>query len=111
MSRPNAIEVHITAPDRAQAAAMARVLVDERLAACVNIVDGVQSVYRWQEKVEESAEVLCLVKTRPELLDALTARVQALHPYDVPEILAFEVADGSATYLAWLEESTRPRSG
>jgi periplasmic divalent cation tolerance protein len=82
--------------------------VNERLAACVNIVDGVQSVYRWQEKVEESAEVLCLVKTRPELLDAVTARVQALHPYDVPEILAFEVMDGSPTYLAWLDESTRP---
>ena len=111
MSRPNAIEVHITAPDRARAAAMARVLVDERLAACVNIVDGVQSVYRWQEKVEESAEVLCLVKTRPELLDALTERVNAIHPYDVPEILAFEVADGSPTYLAWLEESTRRQSG
>jgi len=106
MSVPNAIEVHITAPNRDQAATMARALVDERLAACVNIVDGVQSVYRWEGKVEESAEVLCLVKTRPELLDALTARVQALHPYDVPEILAFEVADGSPAYLAWLAEST-----
>ena len=108
MTGPNAIEVHITAPDRDQAATMARALVNERLAACVNIVDGVQSVYRWQEKVEESAEVLCLVKTRPELLDAVTARGQALHPYDVPEILAFEVMDGSPTYLAWLDESTRP---
>jgi len=107
MSDPNAIEVHITAPDREQAATMARALVDERLAACVNIVDGVHSVYRWEQKVEESAEVLCLVKTRPDLLEALTARVQALHPYDVPEILAFEVADGSPAYLAWLEESTR----
>ena len=107
MSVPNAIEVHITAPDREQAATMARALVDERLAACVNIVDGVHSVYRWEQKVEESAEVLCLVKTRPDLLEALTARVQALHPYDVPEILAFEVADGSPAYLAWLEESTR----
>lgn len=105
---PNAVEVHITAPDRAQATAMARALVDERLAACVNIVDGVRSVYRWQEKVEESTEVLCLVKTRPELLDALTERVHALHPYEVPEILAFEVTDGSPTYLAWLDESTRP---
>jgi periplasmic divalent cation tolerance protein len=109
MTAANAIEVHITAPSREQAAAMARTLVDERLAACVNIMDGVQSIYRWQEKVEESAEVLCLVKTRPELLQALTARVQALHPYDVPEILAFEVADGSPTYLAWLEESTASR--
>ena len=101
-------EVHITVPNRATASLLARALVDERLAACVNIMDGVQSVYRWQEKVEESDEVLCLVKTRPELLDALTERVTALHPYDVPEILAFEVADGSPTYLAWLDASTRP---
>ena len=109
MSTPNAVEVHITAPNREQAATMARALVNERLAACVNVVDGVQSVYRWQEKVEESAEVLCLVKTRPDLLDALTARVQALHPYDVPEILAFEVMDGSPTYLNWLQESTQAK--
>lgn len=102
----NAIEVHITVPSRTQAAAIARALVEERLAACVNLVGGVQSVYRWRDKVEENEEVLCLVKTRPELLQALTARVQELHPYEVPEILAFEVAEGSPAYLAWLEEST-----
>src|SRR3569833_726674 len=99
MTGPNAIEVHITAPDRDQAATMARALENERLAACVNIVDGVQAVYRWQEKVEESAEVLCLVKTRPELLDAVTARVQALPPYVVPEILAFVVLVGCLFFL------------
>jgi len=103
-----AIEVHITAPDRVQARAMAQALVEERLAACVNLVGGVQSIYRWQGAVEESEEVLCLVKTRRELLPALTARVRAVHPYDVPEILAFEVAEGSPAYLAWLEESTTP---
>lgn len=108
MTAPNAIEVHVTAANRDQATTLARALVDERLAACVNIVDGVQSVYRWQDKVEQSAEVLCLVKTRPDLLDALTARVQALHSYEVPEILAFEVMDGSPAYLAWLQESTQP---
>jgi len=104
----NALEVHVTAPSREQAGEIARALVEERLAACVNIVGGMRSVYRWEGKIHEDEEVLCLVKTRPELLDALTERIRALHPYDVPEILAFEVADGSADYLSWLHESTVP---
>jgi periplasmic divalent cation tolerance protein len=103
-----ALEVHVTAPNRDQASHLARTLVDERLAACVNIVDGVVSVYRWEGKICDDAEVLCLVKTRPELLADLIDRIGALHPYDVPEILAFEVYDGSPAYLAWLDESTRP---
>lgn len=107
----NAIEVHVTAPDRERAESIARVLVDEGLAACVNIVGGVRSIYRWEGQVEEQDEVLCLVKTRPDLLNALSARVSALHPYDVPEILAFEVADGSAEYLEWLAASTKAREG
>lgn len=103
-----ALEVHITAPDRAQAETLARALVDERLAACVNIVTQVRSVYRWDNQVQEDDEVLCLVKTRPELLEALSQRVVALHPYEVPEILAFEVSEGSPDYLAWLTASTQP---
>jgi periplasmic divalent cation tolerance protein len=102
----NALEVHVTAPNREQASRMARALVEERLAACVNIVDGVQSVFRWEGKLHEDQEVLCLIKTRPDLLPVLIERVQALHPYEVPEILAFEVADGSAAYLAWLHDAT-----
>jgi periplasmic divalent cation tolerance protein len=108
MANANALEVHITAPNREQATAMARALVEERLAACVNVVAQVRSVYRWEGQLHEEDEVLCLVKTRPELLDALIARVGTLHPYDVPEILAFEVADGSAAYLEWLDAATRP---
>lgn len=104
----NALEVHITAPDRERAELIARALVDERLAACVNIVGGVRSVYRWEGQVQEEDEVLCLVKTRPDLLEALCARVTVLHPHDVPEILAFEVADGSPAYLSWLDASTGP---
>jgi periplasmic divalent cation tolerance protein len=102
-----ALEVHITCPTRAQATAMARALVEERLAACVNILDGVRSVFQWKGALNEEDEVLCLVKTRRELWPALTARVGQLHPYEVPEILAFEVAAGSAAYLDWLKQSTK----
>jgi periplasmic divalent cation tolerance protein len=107
----NALEVHVTAPNREQASLMARALVEERLAACVNIVDGVHSVFHWEGKLHEDEEVLCLIKTRPDLLATLIERVQALHPHEVPEILAFEVADGSAAYLEWLRASTRAPGG
>jgi periplasmic divalent cation tolerance protein len=107
----NALEVHVTAPNREQASQIARTLVEERLAACVNIVDGVHSVFRWEGKLHEDQEVLCLIKTRPDLLPAVIERVQTLHPYDVPEILAFEVAEGSAAYLEWLDHSTRAPGG
>jgi periplasmic divalent cation tolerance protein len=93
-------------PDKDQATALARALVDEGLAACVNIVPGVRSIYRWEGKTHEDDEVLCLVKTRPAVFERARDRILALHPYDVPEILAFEVDDGSAAYLQWLRTST-----
>ena len=101
-----AIEVHITAPDMERAAAMAHTLVGERLCACVNIVKEVRSVYVYQGKICDEPEVLCVVKTRPELFDRLDARVRELHPYEVPEVLAFAVEEGSADYLDWLRAST-----
>jgi periplasmic divalent cation tolerance protein len=100
------MEVHVTLPDAQQAASLARALVDERLAACVNVVAGVRSVYRWQGQIQEDDEALCLIKTRPELLSALERRILELHPYEVPEILAFAADDGSPSYLAWLRDST-----
>jgi periplasmic divalent cation tolerance protein len=102
-----ALEIHITCPNRQQAAGMARALVEERLAACVNIIDGVRSVFQWNGTLHEEDEVLCLVKTRAELLPALSVRVRELHPYEVPEILAFEVTAGSPAYLDWLRQATR----
>ena len=86
---------------------MARTLVDEGLAACVNIVPGVRSIYLYEGKIHDDAEVLCIAKTRKELFARLEARVRELHPYDVPEVLSFEVDEGSAAYLEWLEASTR----
>jgi periplasmic divalent cation tolerance protein len=101
-----AIEVHITAPDVERAAAMAHTLVGEGLCACVNIVKEVRSVYVYEGKICDEPEVLCVVKTRPELFARLEARVRELHPYQVPEVLAFEVDEGSAAYLDWLRAST-----
>jgi len=103
---PDALELHITAPDVEVAARLGRALVEEGLAACVNIVPGVRSIYKWQGKICDDSEVLCLCKTRPALFDRVRARVSELHPYEVPEILAFAVVDGSPAYLDWLRAST-----
>jgi periplasmic divalent cation tolerance protein len=102
----DAMELHITAPDVEQAAAMARTLVQEGLCACVNIVPGVRSIYRYRGKLCDDAEVLCVVKTRPGLFERVNQRVLELHPYEVPEVLAFTVDEGSPAYLAWLREVT-----
>jgi periplasmic divalent cation tolerance protein len=75
------------------------------LAACVNLVGGVESIYRWQGEVEEAAEVLLLIKTNVEKLEALETAVRRLHSYEVPEFLIFEVNGGSAAYLKWLDDS------
>jgi periplasmic divalent cation tolerance protein len=102
----DALELHVTMPDKDRATSLARVLVDEGLAACVNIVPGVRSIYQWDGRIQEDEEVLCLIKTRPAVFDRARKRILELHPYEVPEILAFEVADGSPAYLEWLRKST-----
>jgi periplasmic divalent cation tolerance protein len=101
-----ALEIHVTMPDAERAASMARILVGESLAACVNIVPGVLSIYRWEGRLQEEDEVLCLIKTRPANLDRVQRRIVELHPYDVPEILAFTVDEGSPDYLDWLKAAT-----
>ncbi|MCE9581336.1 MAG: divalent-cation tolerance protein CutA [Planctomycetes bacterium] len=97
--------VLMTAPDAACADRIARVLVDERLAACVNILPEARSVYRWEGKVEEARELLLVAKTRAGLFPALEARVRALHPHKVPEIIAIPLTDGSRPYLSWVDAS------
>jgi periplasmic divalent cation tolerance protein len=97
----DAIVVYITAGSAEEAATLARTLVAERLAACVNRVP-VESVYRWQGQIEEAPEVLLIVKTRRASLDALAARVQALHSYTVPEMIALPIVAGWPPYLDWL---------
>ena len=107
----DALELHVTMPDSEQAASLARTLVDEGLAACVNIVPGVTSVYVWEGRLQEDSEVLCLVKTRPAVFDRIRQRILELHPYEVPEILAFTVDDGSPAYLDWLRRATSDQPG
>lgn len=108
-----ALLVLITAPNPRVARSLARALVSERLAACVNLVPAVQSVYRWQGKVESAREVLLLVKTTRRGYPTLERRVRTLHPYEVPEVIALPVDRGSAPYLAWLKAQVgtprRPR--
>ena len=89
----------------ADAAAFARTLVEERLAACVNVIGPVTSIYRWNGKVEQDAEQQLVIKTTIARLEALEARVKALHPYDVPEFLVLRTAGGSDAYLAWVRDS------
>lgn len=98
---------HCTCPDVRSADAIASALVEERLAACASVQPGMASVYRWQGRIERAEEVLLLVKTTRDRLAALTARIQALHPYDLPEIMAFETVGGSAPWLDWVEAETR----
>jgi periplasmic divalent cation tolerance protein len=94
-----------TASSRDEAKRIAKALVEERLAACVNLVGGVESIYRWQGEVEEAAEVLLLIKTNVEKIEALETVIRRLHSYEVPEFLIFEVNGGSAAYLKWLDDS------
>ena len=94
-----------TCPDQASALRIAAALVEQRLAACVNVLPGVHSVYRWHDAVEHADEVLLLVKTTRAALPALQSRLQALHPYELPELIAVESAGGLPAYLGWIADN------
>ena len=98
---------YCTCPDAASATRIADAVVDERLAACVNQLPGLRSVYRWAGGIERADEVLLVIKTTGNRLEALTARIHELHPYELPEVIAFEVAGGLSAYLDWVAEQTR----
>jgi periplasmic divalent cation tolerance protein len=96
-----------TCADREQAERIAHRLVEEHLAACVNILPGVQSVYRWEGKVESAAEVLMVIKTSTDLVPGVELTIAGLHSYQVPEFLVLPVFGGSHAYLAWLRDNLR----
>ena len=100
------IVVLCTVPDEATAERLAKGLVEERLAACVNAIPGVKSFYRWQGKVETDTETQLLIKTRSERFDELAAWISANHPYEVPELIAIPADRVSDAYFAWAVEQT-----
>lgn len=103
----SALLVYSTVPDADTANRIARTLVDEGLAACVSVLPGITSTYRWQDAIHVDAELLLMAKTTRERHDALAARLLELHPYELPEIIAVEAAAGHAPYLAWVARQTQ----
>ena len=96
-----------TLPDRIQAENLAVSLVEARHAACVTVLPGARSIYRWQGVIESAEEVMLLIKTPGEAYPALEAAIRTAHPYEVPEILAFQAARGLPAYLAWVHAETQ----
>ena len=102
MSVDSVVVVLSTFPSQDVAAGVARTLVEERLAACVNIVPAVRSIYRWQSAIHDDTEALAIIKTTAERAAVMRARLVELHPYDVPEAIELPSAGGHAPYLAWV---------
>jgi periplasmic divalent cation tolerance protein len=100
------ISVYVTAATRPQAEALGQALVEERLAACANVLGSVTSIYRWEGEVRKDEEAAVLLKTRAALLPRVEARIRALHAYELPCIVAWPIVGGSAAYLAWIVEQT-----
>lgn len=109
MAHPDVVIALITWPAGEDAAPTAATLVEERLAACVNLLPPMESVYRWQGTVERAAERQVVIKTTRQAVERLLARLASLHPYEVPEMLVLPVSGGGEAYLRWIAENTQPR--
>ncbi|NMP31769.1 divalent-cation tolerance protein CutA [Thalassotalea sp. M1531] len=96
-----------TCPNKILAEEIAKVLVSEQLAACVNIMPGVTSIYQWQGKIEQDEEVMLLIKTSANLFGKLSNKIKQLHSYDVPEIVALDIQQGDEGYLDWITGSLK----
>jgi periplasmic divalent cation tolerance protein len=105
----DAIVVLVTASSAEEGERIAAVLVGERLAACVNLIGPMRSIYRWEEKVQRDAEILLIVKTARHRFNALEQRVRDLHSYDVPEVIALSVEQGALPYLDWIAGAVADR--
>ncbi len=102
--------VFVTVPNKETAEKIAKALVEARLAACVNIVDGLKSIYWWKEKIEEDNELLLIIKTRIEVFEELVLKIKELHPYTVPEIIGLPIIAGSKDYVDWLKNEVKRRT-
>lgn len=103
--------VYVTAADEAQAAVLATTLLERRLIACANLLPGMRSLYRWGDRVQDEPEVAMLLKTSTERVDAVIAAIEELHPYDTPCAVVWPIEAGSAPYLRWVVEESRPHAG
>ena len=101
------IQVSTAVEKKEDADRIAKILVETRVAACVQVIGPIRSTYWWKGKVEEASEWLCVMKTREELYSDLEASLKAVHPYEVPEIVAVPLTKGSEGYLRWIEEETK----
>ena len=99
------IVIFITAKDKLEAKAISDRLLQDKLIACANIIDGVQSVFWWQQKIDEAQEVLLVLKSRRDFFEKIVRTVKSLHSYEVPEIIALPIVDGNPDYLRWIDES------
>jgi len=104
------IVVFVTASGKKEAEKIARALLTKKLAACVNMVGNIKSVFRWEGKIDSAQEVLLVIKSRKEKLAAITRLVKSLHSYQVPEVIALPVVGGYAPYLRWIDGTLRKRS-
>jgi periplasmic divalent cation tolerance protein len=100
------IQISTTTETKEQAQKIALYLVEQRLAACVQISGPIESTYRWKDKVETAKEYLCLIKTRTTLFEKVEVAIKKLHPYETPEIIAVPIIKGSREYLNWLDDET-----
>ena len=96
------IIIYVTASREDEASKIARALIESRLAACVNIISNIRSIYRWEGKLEDDNESLMIIKTKDSKFDEVQKKVEELHSYSVPEVIAFSIEKGSEKYLAWL---------
>jgi periplasmic divalent cation tolerance protein len=102
----SAVFVYVTASDRAEALRIGRALVEERLAACANVLDGMTSVFHWNGAVQEAAEAVLILKSRGDLAGKLTARTRELHSYECPCVVVLPISEGNPAYLEWIERET-----
>jgi periplasmic divalent cation tolerance protein len=99
--------IYMTAGNKAEAQKIAKALVEHRLAACVNILENMQSIYRWEEEIQEDTEVVLIAKTRESLVSELIEKVKSLHSYDCPCIVSLPILDGYAPFINWIHDEVK----